>query len=226
MRSSINPPREARSSLLLASQTSPDGAWSLRSRVRQDTAEPSPCLKRQRYRRQLAKFAVASKNGQLQSLETIGIVIILLLVLLLGGFLFINATKGDAANTVRRYQVQRAEAIVATISDLPELRCPSYGASTTPCLDLLAVGIFDKWVGNTQSAELKEGMRLSYHGVFGDSFVQVQKLYPDDASDPQASYILYNATNAENVFGQDVPVALYDAQTNTYKLGVVHVETQ
>ncbi|MBR9702618.1 hypothetical protein GOV10_01150 [Candidatus Woesearchaeota archaeon] len=166
------------------------------------------------------------KRGQLQSMETIIIVIILVLLTLMGIWFFAKATDNQIESTSTKLKLATLQTTGKKLSYLPELSCQSGGAETELCIDIIKAEILSEWLTNS-SKDYHEELRIHYYQMFGDTRITIQQVYPEDFFDPESNDILlFNGTTSLSVYAQALPISLYNPIDGQTYLGVLYAETE
>jgi hypothetical protein len=120
------------------------------------------------------------KKSQLQSGESIAIVIIVILLIIIG-IVFWNKLKMQDIKELKRVQEEMNTIELAKItSELPELRCYTSEATTkVNCFDWYKLLAFNKTMNDPAT---HDRMMLFYNGYFGNSRITIQQLYPDEVN--------------------------------------------
>lgn len=165
------------------------------------------------------------KNAQLQSMETIIIVIILIVLTLIGIWFFARATDEQIDRTSTTLKISTLQATGKKLSYLPELSCQSGGAETELCIDLVKAEILSAWLANPNSPYHEE-LRIRYYQMFGDTRITIQQIYPETDNPEDNNILLFNGTTALSVYAQALPISLYNPIDGQTYLGVLYAETE
>lgn len=159
------------------------------------------------------------QRGQLQSMETIIIAVILIFLVILGAVFYATSSQRTVQRAGLEAQLVRLDTLAKKLHYLPDLSCPNYGASKTPCIDLIKAELMGSILNNPTAGLYDPDARLDYYSLFGDSMVKVEVLYPQEQE-----IILFNATTGGNVVAASVPVSVFDPISNQRMLGRLYAE--
>ncbi|MEM3126924.1 MAG: hypothetical protein QW331_02560 [Candidatus Woesearchaeota archaeon] len=159
------------------------------------------------------------KKAQVQTLETIGVLIFFFVLLGLGMVFYYRFQAQSLSVEEREQQSLMAIRISQQISSLPELECSKYsGSSEFACIDIIKLEIAKTLIKNNPSY---------YSDIFFFSNIVIQQVYP---SGPDI--LLYREVPKEykNYQEEDipqikipVPVELYDPSTETSNYGILRI---
>lgn len=161
------------------------------------------------------------KRAQLQSMETILVAIVLILILLFAMFFFSRISDANAQDTQQKFRFDEVQNTAHILSALPELSCPLEGGEARICIDKIKLSILSQALNDPTHALYSDQLRLRYVELFGNTVITVQTLYPQPES-----IVLFNATSANNLLTQSLPVNIYNATTNSLEFGIVTVSLE
>ncbi|MFH1174707.1 MAG: hypothetical protein V1725_06230 [archaeon] len=151
------------------------------------------------------------KKGQLQMLESIGVIIIITFLIF---FSFSIYQRFHASEIARKNQQQNqlsAIDVANRIGELPELQCSHVDVVTVGCFDLVKVQTFAAFATSP-------AFRLMYYPLLRESSITVYETYPSPHN-----FTIYeqNATNTSIPFF--MPITIYHPQERTYGFGYIEV---
>jgi len=162
------------------------------------------------------------RRAQLQSMETILVAIVLILILLFSIYFFSRVSDTNLEGTKQKFRFDEVQNTAYVLSALPELSCPLEGGEARICIDKIKLSILSQALNNPADNLYSDQLRLQYVELFGNTLITVRTVYPPPTPQ-EAQVILFNATSATNLLTQSLPVNIYNATTNSLELGVITV---
>lgn len=159
-----------------------------------------------------------NKNAQLQAMETIIVSIILILLVLLGLWVYSSISIDETSSKQRSISKEQALDMATKLSYLPELKCPGFSQESRLCIDSLKAEILSSWLTDPQNPEYSDSLRLSYAALFGSRDIRILERYPNN--DKQIT--LFDGAGDEGI-AQRIPINLYDPNAKTIVLAEIEV---
>jgi hypothetical protein len=103
------------------------------------------------------------RRAQLQSMETILVAIVLILILLIGIYFFSRVNDISLDESHQEFKIDAVRGAAQQLSYLPELSCPLDGAESRICIDKVKLAILSDWLNNPGNPEYSNAERLRYN---------------------------------------------------------------
>lgn len=160
------------------------------------------------------------KRAQLQAMETIIVAVVLIVLVLLGLFVYVVGSEDVAEQNERQGASEEMLVLGTRLSNMMELSCSQKGRENSVCVDMLKAELLGDWLTNTSSPHYDDTIRLQYADVFGDRDIILRQLYPNHEEN---EILLFDGLSSENYLTQFVPVVIYDPREKTSVLGELEV---
>ncbi len=163
----------------------------------------------------MSDYVLKMKKAQIQSGESITIVIIIAIMLFVG-LLYLSAFRTDATETsIQREEELDAMSIAVTASELYEIGCPrATSRITDKCIDLKKLEAF--------STEWEEN-QAHYHSLFGNTNISLRTIHPEEEE-----YEFYNFIEEvepeDSITTHIIPVKAYDPINDTMSFSLLQIE--
>ena len=161
------------------------------------------------------------KRAQLQAMETIIVAIVLILLVLLGLFIYVVGSEDVAEQNQRQGASEEILTLGTRLSNMMELSCSQRGRENSVCVDLVKAELLGAWLTDPQNPNYDDTIRLQYADVFGSRNITLRQKYPAPTSNQEI--VLFDGLTNENYLTQFIPVVIYDPQEETYVLGELEV---
>lgn len=159
-----------------------------------------------------------SRKGQVQSGETVVVVIIVTIMIVIGLVFATKSKQGSIEQAVEEINEQEAMEVAIIASSLNELRCSDYSTMVKSCLDLHRLYAFSEVVEND-----KEDSFRHYYDLLGNTKLEVKIL----TSEPKINITLYDYNNSANKSSSPVfiPTIVFDSITQQSYFAILEVRT-
>jgi hypothetical protein len=158
------------------------------------------------------------KKAQLQSGETV-VVIIIVTIMIIVGLVFATRNKESSIEeeVETRNDLQAMSVALAT-SNLNEVRCSEYGVMPNTCMDYHRIKAF-----NIVVSQNLHKSKDYYYPVFGNSKIDIKIL----TAEPQENITLYDFNNSANKSSSPIfiPVIVRDSIHDINYFGILEVRT-
>jgi len=154
------------------------------------------------------------RKAQIQSLETIAVLLVFFMILAFGLIFYANAQRRSLLAEQDMENTHAAIQIAQLISFSPGLQCSNDNIVEDDCFDILKLQGFSNQHAQNQ---------LFFYDIFKYSKISVEEVYPD--SHTWDIYINQpppaQDRGAESI---EIPLLLKDASKSQYYFGVLHVK--
>lgn len=127
------------------------------------------------------------KSGQIQSGETITVLVIISILIALGLIFGFNTEQNSINKDQEQIQEQRAISIALKASNLKELGCSEYDSAGILCIDEYKAKALENII-----KEDTENAYLFYYDMFRNSEIKITTLYPEEKN-----ITIYNFNDTE-----------------------------
>lgn len=129
------------------------------------------------------------KRAQIQSGETITVLVIIAVLIALGLIFGFNTEQSSIQQDQEQIQEQRAISLALKAANLKELKCSEYDSAGVLCIDEFKATAISKIIQkNTERAY------LFYYDIFRNSEIKIIPLYPQE----QDNITIYNFNDTAN----------------------------
>lgn len=157
------------------------------------------------------------QKAQIQSLETIFIVIVVILIIVFGLVFFSQASKDEQRQRVKKQTELSTVELAKFASSLPEVSCSIAQVDKDYCFDIRKAQAFA-----TLFEEHKTLLAEYYFTQLGNANITIQQIYPQ----PQTIELYVNAFEPGVTANQQpaiVPITLYDSLSKEFTFGVLYI---
>lgn len=160
-----------------------------------------------------------NKKGQIQSGETVTVVIILIILIVLG-IVYAANSKTDSLQKDREKQQEIDGMKIAVLAaGMDELKCSVYSAKVSTCLDIYRVEAFSEMMqANTLSA------KEYYYNTFKNSKIELNIIINETNTE---NVVIYDFNNSENKSSSPIffPVTVSDPVNDKNYFSILEVRT-
>ena len=145
--------------------------------------------------------------------ETIAIMFIFFLLLIVGLVFYVRISTTTTIREGGEQFERRAIEITQVISFLPEIQCTESNVVEPGCFDLFKL----RGMANLVNTP---GFYSFYARDFGKATIKIFEIYPN-----QDNFTVYdnNDGNYSEASDTNVPISIYDAESDTYEFGVMRI---
>ena len=161
-----------------------------------------------------------SRKAQIQTSETVFVVIIIMIILIIGIVFYSRAQEGSFREQQREQRILRLISLAHSISSWPELECSNLESREYDCIDRLKLDIAEEFISsNRQNSSFAFNY---YNDLLRRSSITVHEVYSYNST--LQDWVIYNNTagrgNSESVF---VPVNIYDPVEQVFTFAVMEL---
>ena len=167
-----------------------------------------------------------STKGQIQINETLLVLFALVLLIIVGIFVYYRFSLANVEHITDELTEQEASVLLASVSHLPELRC-----SHVNCIDTSKLLPFQT---------LARGDRAYYSRLFGAKRIMIEQTYPAPDTEHPCTITAYNQliypancqhwiiydqppTSPHDLKKISTPITLYYPETDSYGVGKLEI---
>jgi uncharacterized protein (UPF0333 family) len=158
------------------------------------------------------------KKAQIQSGETI-IVIIILTIIIVFGLYFMSNYQSDGIEQTRRDEAELSSLAVASqLGNLPELRCTRRQTALERCIDIYKAKAFKEYLAKHENAAFKLQR-------FGNTNVTITIINPklENEDDNKINIMTPNNEQTNSRLPIFIPIILNNPVTNTNHFAILEV---
>ncbi|MBN2142908.1 hypothetical protein JW711_06285 [Candidatus Woesearchaeota archaeon] len=160
-----------------------------------------------------------SRRAQMQSSETIFVVVIIIMIVILGLVFYSKAHEGSVKQDIREQRVLRMISLAHALSNWPELECSTLDARDFDCIDRMKLKVLSDFISESRS---ESGYAFNYYSdLLKRSSISVTEIY---SYKDKESWVLYNnsipGATRESVF---IPVNVYDPSDQTFSFALLEL---
>jgi preprotein translocase subunit YajC len=156
-------------------------------------------------------------KAQIKMGESVAVMVVFFILLMFGFTFYSKFQEYSYKKEMEKQNQLKVLQVSQKASYIPELQCTIQNVQTDNCFDMQKINYFNKL---TES----ENEHVYYYNLFGNSLIYVEDIFPNPEN-----YTVYNASledvqDAEfEVLTSNVPVALFNASSNKYAIGILRI---
>jgi len=163
---------------------------------------------------------IFNRRSQIKMMETISVLIIFLIILTFVIIFYVNISNSTEGTRRDDLSNLKAVEISQLVSFMPEFQCSFKNIIHENCFDILRMEAFMNYT--LLDVDGQKSLGTTYYDLFGYSKVTVKEIYPVQGT----KWVVYERQPAKDVFESRmtfIPISLYDADQNSYYLGMLNV---
>ena len=155
------------------------------------------------------------KKGQIQSGESITVVIIVVIIIVVGIVFATNLQIGGIEEEAQTRQEIDAMQIALKTVGLSELKCTQFSSTGTQCIDYYKAKALSKALTENQENSYEE-----YYQIFLNSKIEIEKIYPEEET-----ITIYDFAPTEAISQQltNIPINIYDPVKDQTYFGILKI---
>ncbi|MBI4145004.1 hypothetical protein HY493_02255 [Candidatus Woesearchaeota archaeon] len=151
------------------------------------------------------------RRAQIKMFETLAVLVVFFFFLIFGASFYFRLQESSLEREFDRNTQLRAVQIAQKSITMPELECSFAGVQRENCMDVLKVQAFAELLATEEAF-------IDYFPVFQYSTLTVRQVYPS-----QLEWVVYNRPRGEQSTLLQIPVLIYDPNTNRHQFGYLEV---
>lgn len=160
------------------------------------------------------------KKGQIQNIETIGVIIIVIVLIILGITFWSKVRSSDISDQKSQAEELSLIDIAKTLNELPELKCYQIGTETVECIDLYKALAFNKTLNSVDEINRRKMMQY-YNHYFKTTKITIEQTYPEKIIIELYNNNISNASSQTKIFQ---PTIIRDNLKNVNNFGIITIE--
>jgi 4-hydroxyphenylpyruvate dioxygenase-like putative hemolysin len=147
------------------------------------------------------------KKAQVQMIETIGVLIVFMILVVFGFIFYSQVQKSTFETKETEFSQLSAIEVAQKALFMPEIKCP---LDVEGCVDYLKM---------QAASNVMDEHRVFYYDIFGYANITVQEVFPE-----KNSWTIYQNIYNSSRSSTRIPINIYDADTDSYRFGIMVVD--
>ena len=155
------------------------------------------------------------RKAQIQIFETVGVLVIFLVIIFIGFIFYGKMVKNDINKESYELSQLRSIAIAQRVMFFPELQYSDDSLVKENCIDRLKLYAAQAVMGESNN-------QIYYYDLLGFSEINITNIYPNEEK-----WTIYSRKSEifKSRFITNVPVLIYDPIVERYDFGTISIET-
>jgi hypothetical protein len=169
----------------------------------------------------LNKKNMKNKKGQIQTFETVGVLVIFFFLIIVGFTVYVKLQSENFIKTKERQGELMAFQIQQKAAFMPEFQCSQRNIHQDNCFDSLKVELMNQ---SWSDSIMRQELIFRYYDLFRHSTIELYDIFPNGTRTCSDGCLIYNSTlnNSATQVGI-MPVSIWDPIKNIYSIGMLHV---